>query len=180
MVSEPLETTVELFSPLDFEAMHAKGLAMCGHGALAAICKISVEETLQSFIHKRTWVNIPDMLFALQSIQHQLKISGRARLTYGRLAEEIFPARGLVLIQFLGSWMNPGVPPGAACQHTHWAAVDRWPATGEEVIWDINYNVWVRKTEWEARMIPQLIADNPRRTGWKIKRSFFVNYEPHS
>jgi hypothetical protein len=76
---------------------------------------------------------------------------------------------GLVDIQFIGSWLDPGVPPGAACRQTHWIA------TSGALVYDINLGEWVRRDRWEYVMASELRAAlSPKSTGFRVKRGYEI------
>lgn len=121
------------FSPTDMEFANEHFGAMCGHGALAAALGVPVLHVMPLF-DKAGWVNIPGMKAA---IQH----AGRA---YRKAPRP--PERGVavVLVQFLGSWMEPQVPFAARCAHRHWVAVN------DMRVWDVNRPEWISTAEWLA------------------------------
>ncbi len=65
---------------------------------------------------------------------------------------------GLMRVQFVGPWCNPGVPMPARYHATHWVGVD-----GDDVF-DINalvlpHNGWIGKEEWQERILPVLMGE---------------------
>lgn len=145
--------------PQDADEANAALGATCGHFALAAVLGDSVMKTAKFFfdalvVKGRSWINLPMMHAALTSTGREWRSIGRE-----------WPQHGLVLIQFLGSWMNPGVPAAAACRHTHWVA------TAGGMVADVNAEDWLTRSAWEE-CVPQLF---PRRaTGWEVKRGIEV------
>ncbi len=124
----------------------------CGPAALAACLGLTPEDVrphLGDFA-RRGYMNPTMMGQALASL-------GRRWMSVRAIAD-----RGVVRIQFGGPWMKPGVPPAAAYRHTHWIAA----MVHERAVWvyDVNGG-WRTRTDWEAEIIPLLVADNPRRDG---------------
>lgn len=133
------------FSPLDMDLAHKVFGAMCGHGALAAALGIPVMDVMQYFKEEdlsKGWVNTPMM---------QAAIFASGRDMTRDLNWEAGP--GVALVQFLGKWMNPGVPAVARCAHRHWVA---WQPG--KIIWDSNIEMWISFEEWET-WLPQLYSD---------------------
>lgn len=145
-------------TPLDMDIAAETFGAACGHGALAAATDKRVVDVLRYFpgIEKgKRWVNIPDMHEALTAL-------GRR---WWSVAEK-WPANGVVIVQFTGPWTKPGVPPTAACKHTHWIAAR------EGYVWDANSPDWMPLAVWEALLVPELMPK--RGDGWRIKRGFEI------
>jgi hypothetical protein len=98
----------------------------------------------------------------------------------GRRLIEVWPERlGLARIQWLGSWMNPGVHPGAATARTHWVAVLK--CENESLIFDVNHYhrwndeaAWVPREQWERETVPLLVLDVKGATGWKLRDSLEI------
>lgn len=117
--------------------------AMCGHGALAAALGIPVMDAMQYF-EKGGWINMPMMKAAIYKAgKNPIKVRGMHRC-----------GPGVALIQFLGKWMNEGVPAAARCAHRHWVAFQ-----SDKTIWDSNIEMWVSFEEWEA-WLPTLYTEN--------------------
>lgn len=68
---------------------------------------------------------------------------------------------GIYRIQFLGPWLDPGVPPRVAYFHTHWVAV-RGPWVLDTVV---DPSSWIRLTEWIVRI--HAYSNEAPSTGWK-------------
>lgn len=129
-----MSETPELFAPPDMVTAYADLGAMCGHGALAAALGIPVKQAFPYF-EQRGWVNIPMMKAAIEKA--------------GKFWLRTFAQPGLgtavVMVQWLGRWMEPGVPIGARCAHRHWIALR------EGNVWDSLRcrDGWLTRTEWE-------------------------------
>ena len=146
--------TKTLFSPWDMEVAAVNFDAACGHGALAAAVGCQVCYAMQYF-GAGGWVNIPMMKSAL----------AHANVCFDSVdGWDQTGACAVTMIQFLGPWMNPGVPVAARCQHRHWVA------TREGMVWDCNTGKWQTREEWEKEVPPLLMPK--RGTGFQATRSF--------
>ena len=58
------------------------------------------------------------------------------------------------MIQFLGPWMEPGVPVAARCTQRHWIGLR------DGAVWDSNCQHWTTLAEWEE-WVPRIY---PRRS----------------
>lgn len=130
--SPPAEASCSPFCPNDMDIAHRHFNAMCGHGALAAALGTSVLSVLPLF-EKMGWVNIPVMKGAIIRAERSWR-SSKSMPEQGN---------GVALIQWLGSWMNPGVPVGARCAYRHWIAFH------DGLIWDANFPSWRKLADWE-------------------------------
>ena len=74
---------------------------------------------------------------------------------------EAWPTAGLCLIQFTGPWTERDFTQ-AALQHTHWIAV-----LGEYVF-DINWNGWLPRANWEEVVLEELLMFCRSSTGWEV------------
>ena len=144
------------YCPPDMDRMASSFGAACGHGALAACLGVPV--ALACAIGwpdgTRGWVNMPDMERALGLCEARFQIIGRR-----------LPADGLAILQWLGPWTQPNVPPRVACMHRHWIAVRGI------LIWDANLQGWMPRAKWEE-FVPDLLP--PRATGWEVARGYEV------
>lgn len=147
--------SIELPIPPDWrEASHVSNLA-CGHGALAAALGIGAWEAFGLLGSKEGWVNMPMMEAALQASRRRWRRL-RPQERFGAAAG------GVVMVQFLGSWMEAGNP-YAACRYRHWAA------TRNGLVWDVNWpDAWLTKPAWVCRMIAELLPTVKRATGWDV------------
>ena len=128
LLSEPV------FSCDDSEAAHKAWDFNCGPGAIAAVVRMTPDE-LRPFMgdFERKYYTNPTLMF---DILKRLGVGIR------RLDKGVWPAYGLVRIQWHGRWMNEGVPMAARYRHTHWIAHrDRPDITivgGYHEVFDIN------------------------------------------
>lgn len=142
-----------LFSPWDFRVASINFEAMCGHGALAAAIRCDVCHVMQ-FFDRGGWVNVPTM-------EEALIRAGKSPISVRGWDEKHRPA--VTILQFLGPWMSPGVPPAARCRYRHWVA------TFGRLVWDINTGKWLPREQWEADVIDDLMP--PRGTGYEAFRT---------
>lgn len=158
-----------LYRPTDIDAANASLGASCGHAALAAITGREVKDVWHSArlaFEARQYVSAPAMEDALSLVVSRLN------WRHGSSAR-VFPVRGLVLIQWEGPWMAPGLPFGAQLARTHWIAVDRTDAG--EMIYDINQDGWRMTADWERATVPQIIATIKRATGaYHVRKAYEV------
>lgn len=134
-----------LFSPTDMQEANMTCGAMCGHGALAAALGIPVMAAMSHFT-KPKWVNVPMMKAAIHNAGYR----------WERIPKPSQGMTAVILIQFLGPWTNPGVPPAAACKYRHWVA------TRGGFIWDANFQEWQYEGGWKRRFVE---IYPPRATG---------------
>lgn len=148
------------YSPWDMEVASVNFEAMCGHGAIAAALGTEVCRVMQYFERGR-WVNVPMMEAALlQAGIRPWRMAGWHADTPGEVA--------VTILQFLGSWMAPGVPQGARCRYRHWVA------TREGYVWDCNSGQWQSRADWEREVMAELMP--PRATGYEPFRTFYWKY----
>lgn len=129
--------------------------AMCGHGALAAALGLPVLHVMPLF-DKSGWVNIPTMKAA---IQH----AGRS---YRKAPRPPEIGIAVVLVQWLGTWMEPQAPAAARCAHRHWIAVNNMLA------WDVNRPEWIAVSEWLAwlpTIYPRRVTGHQVDSVWVIE-----------
>lgn len=161
---------MNLYRPTDVDRAHERYGASCGHAALAAILGREVCDVWQAarqVFEGRPYVSAPAMQDALALLYPRNWRPGAAR-------GQEFPARGLVLIQFEGPWMAPGLPLGAQLARTHWIATVRDPETIS--VYDINNRggEWLSRGVWEDTTLRDLLAHHKRATGWHVRRSYEV------
>lgn len=111
------------YTPAQATAAHDDWNAMCGHFSIAAATARPLEDIRTAGVPLKGWMNPTMIKQTLQALgikhdQHHLEdIEGPAEIL--ALADQ-----GAILrIQWEGSWLNPGVPKGAAYQRTHYIAV---------------------------------------------------------
>lgn len=145
------------YSPPDMDQAAEAFGAACGHGALAAALGTTVGITVDRYFDGQGgWVNIPMMKAAM------------ARAGRSCRRQPAIPSRGdgVALVQWLGRWMEPQVPPAARCAHRHWIAFR------EGLVWDVNRPRWMSPEEWH-RWVPALYG--PKVTGHQISSAYLLN-----
>lgn len=143
----------ELLAPTDTLEAFETWEATCGPAALAAILGRSVMSLREKVKPYRGFMSIADMLRSLRSlkVEHTLM-----RKDFNQLIPQV--QRGdyigrLSIIQWGGSWLTPGVHPGASLCRTHWIAYRHSPP----VIYDVNADGWISTTAWETVMAPEIM-----------------------
>jgi hypothetical protein len=129
-----------IFSPTDMEAAAARG-ARCGHGALAAALGIPVLEAMKHL--KSGWVNVPMMKRAIEAHGRRWK----------RVERPEAGDTAVILVQFLGPWMDEGKPPALACRYRHWVACNE-----DGQLWDANWPGWMPHDVWKT-LAPELLPE---------------------
>ena len=141
----------------------------CGPGALAAVLGISLDEVrpmIPDFDAKR-YTNPTMMNVALRA-------SGREWKKVGA----VWPAYGLVRLQWEGPWTEPGVPMAARYRYTHW--VGSWiTSTRGHGVFDINCmnngTGWALRDDWEREIVPAITAQYKRASGkWHVTHALQV------
>jgi hypothetical protein len=170
MISHPTNTTDRFhlaFSADESEKAHEAWGCNCGPGALAACIGWTLDAIrphLATFEAKR-YLNSRDMADAIASTGHRHHATASDD-------PEAFPTHGLVLVQWAGPWLNPGVPYAARLRATHWIA----SKILDDGLWVFDINAgWLSFEEWESWMVPKLVAATKRATGeWSVNRSWEV------
>jgi hypothetical protein len=147
------------YAPPDVDEAVAAYNATCGPAALAAIVQQPLMRlrTLFPGFPRKCWVNPTAMMAALDRLNAPFENRKRAWPTYG-----------LAFLQWDGPWLAPGIPVGAAYKHTHWIAVVQDVA---RMIYDINADGWLPGPEWEQRIVPAILAEEPEASG-----TYFVRW----
>lgn len=184
-----------LYVPADVEEAYRLHKANCGPAALAAILERPVEEVMSYF--GPNWPGFTNPTRMLEAVKHacwDLR-SDERRLGYATFPkvraidvrrephpdERPWPAPGVALIQWGGSWTRPGVPVAAAYQHTHWVAAQH-DAGGTLMVYDINAGDgkggWLSRAEWARTIVPSLLDlhKGTDRTYW-VRYSIQVRYQ---
>lgn len=125
--------------------------ANCGPGAIAAVLDSTLEAIRPNLgdFEKKHYTN-PTLMY---QILNNLKVKWQLITDHLR-----WPKNGLVRVQWLGPWTEPGQHWAARQRHTHWVA-SRW-LDHDIYIFDINcicVGGWVPVTEWELQVAPWLI-----------------------
>lgn len=145
-----------LHVPRDIDACNAAWSASCGHGALAALLGVEVEET--RVLLPKPWTTPTAMRDALR----QRRVAFVAETNTDEL-RRAWPLRGLIFVQFGGPWLKEGVPVAAAYRHTHWVATE---VTGaERHVYDANLDEVIPFGEWTDILLPEIMRDVRRCDG---------------
>ena len=133
----------------------------CGPGAIAALLSLTPGELRPHLgdFKAKGYMNAPMVMTALRSLGRPFSV-----------IPDGWPRFGLVRIQFEGPWLDPGVPFGARCWHTHWVAVISEGGIPQR-IFDINGTCsgWLPYDEWAYELVPWLLEDKKRATGgWHL------------
>jgi hypothetical protein len=148
-------TLDDLYILPDFEITEERDGVACGHGALAAALERPLLTVLDALPEGA--VNLPQMKLALLRCGRS-----HVHVQYGWMPDAR-ETPSLVLLQFLGSWMQPEVHPAARCRYRHWVArCGDW-------IFDINAATWLPFTEWEEFLRINVLPH--RATGYEVFRS---------
>ncbi len=154
----------------DLEAAADAWNANCGPMSLAAVLGLPTVEAARPLVQPfRGFMSPTDMRKAVSA-------AGRFE-GIGYLAvddPDPWPTLGLVRIQWVGSWLDPGVDPRAAYRYTHFVGARRGlPEEDERLggydddavfIYDCNANAWLPLDVWAA-WCPTLWPK--RATGWR-------------
>lgn len=148
----------DLYCPTDADEAHATWKANCGPAALAALLGWPVMATRRLFPRypAQPWTNPTHMKAALDAA------GVRHRNTATRVPHALW------FIQWNGPWDAPGVPVTVAYRHTHWIAAARG------LVYDVNAGEWISRAEWEAELVPHLLAATPKATGWRVRTGIEV------
>lgn len=133
--------------------------ASCGPVAFAALARLRLEAVTQYFptSDETVWTNRVTMRRALRAIGFEFDKNPGT-----------WPRVGLCLIHFTGPWTRRGYP-AAILQHTHWIAVY------EEYVFDINWNGWLPRANWEEVVIEHLLARRLLADGWALMTAYEVS-----
>ncbi len=158
-----MKQDIPLYEPRDMDAAVKLG-ARCGHGAFAAALSLPVITAMQGFprlIEEGvSWVNESAMIEALVR-------SGRP---FHKVSQSDWPQHGLVQVQWLGPWSEPGNPSTWSRARRHWIAVHG------DLIWDANFQMWVSKTDWAILIRAEGVMP-AKATNWTKITSIEVAYE---
>lgn len=141
--------------------------ANCGPMALAAVLDLPTVEAARQLVQPfRGFMSPTDMYSALNRAGARYTDVERVRLL------------GLVRIQWVGPWCDPGVDPRAAYRYTHWIGMRcaGQPGPGHlgegMLVYDATPNRWIELAEW-ARWCPSLYPK--RATGWRMSTAIEVH-----
>lgn len=161
-MSAGYDISAPLFVPWDIDVARINFGANCGPAAFAAVTQSEVCRVMQYFPHfpDRRWTNLTQMLRAFALAGYKTGVEKCAA-----------PSRGVALVQWLGPWSEKQFFSQWSLVHTHWIGVE------ENWFFDHNAGCWQGFDEWSARTAPQLVAEVPRATGWRIKYGVEVTKE---
>jgi len=130
----------------------------CGPVAFAALARLHWQAALLFFpdLTQRPWINRTSMERALRTIGYD----------YTRDPCR-WPSVGLCLLHFTGPWTRRGYP-AAVLQYTHWIAVQ------EDYVFDVNWNGWLPRQNWEEVVLEELLAHKFMADGWIVMTSYEV------
>lgn len=146
-----------LWQPTESSMDHSR-YATCGTMSFAAAARLKLDVAARYFpeIDAKPWINRTMM-------EKALRASGRQ---FDRRGTD-WPDYGLCLVHFVGPWTQRAYPT-AMLPHTHWIAVDR------DYVFDVNWNGWLPRWNWEDVVLDELLASRPRATGWQIMTSYEI------
>lgn len=150
-------TQDDLYVPPDTYQAYLDWGATCGPAALAAIlaCRVmSLKKVMQPY---RGYTTFGAMRLALKKLDvpyHVLRNDFKLTLGFAGVSY----AGRLSMIQWGGSWLQPGVHVGAALSRTHWVAVVEDPVR----IYDVNAGsagtgCWVTLQDWMTVIAPSIM-----------------------
>lgn len=121
----------------------------CGPAAIAAILDMTPAELRPHLcdFEKKKYTN-PRLMY---------KILNGLGVEYRKLSQ-LWPGWGLVRVQWLGPWTEPGVPNIKRQRHTHW--IGSFTDKNDIFIYDINcmcVGGWVTLAEWRDDVVPWLL-----------------------
>lgn len=145
------------FTAADAERASKAWGANCGPAAIAAIMHLTLDEVrpYMGDFERKHYTN-PTLMFATLG---RLREAGICRSW--RIGPKLWPAYGLVRIQWEGPWMRPGVPIAARYRHTHWVGA----ATVNDRIGVFDVNAlangsgWADVEDWSEILVPHLISE---------------------
>jgi hypothetical protein len=163
------------FTQQDAERASDEWGCNCGPSAIAAILQLTLDEVrphMGDFETKR-YTN-PTLMFETLD---RLRVAGVCR--GWRPGPKLWPAYGLVRIQWEGPWTEPGVPMRVRYRHTHWVGAAQ--ANDRIGVFDINAmnngSGWCRVEDWRDTLVPFIIEECvPRGNGkWHITHAIEVS-----
>ncbi len=110
------------------------------------------------YFERGGWVNIPIMKAAIAK-------SGRRFASLGELWAPV--GDGVTLIQWLGPWMNEGVPIAARSKYRHWVGCR------DGFVWDVNLQMWDTRKGWND-WVPTIYPK--RATGHKVQTTLLITH----
>jgi hypothetical protein len=135
--------------------------ATCGPAAFAALARLHIEAAISYFPDSTNvaWTNRTMMRRALTSIGFDfVHLSGE------------WPRVGMCLVHFTGPWTRRAYP-AALLRQTHWVAVCG------DYVFDVNWNGWLPRSNWEEVVIEKLLAERRPADGWMVMAAFEVSVD---
>jgi len=138
----------------------------CGPGAICAVLNMTPAELRPRMLtfEAKGYTNPKLMKDVLRNLDVSWAEVFRSEERSKRV---IWPAVGLVRVQWAGPWTNPGVPLTVRQRHTHWIGVR--PGALPREVFDINATCvggWVFWEEWTGQLVPWLLKQvEPKATG---------------
>jgi hypothetical protein len=167
--------TGDLYGPPDVAEAYDAWRATCGPAAMAALLGKPVMAVRECFPGFKGYCNPTVMQAALDAAGVKW---------HATTLQYYWPVNGLAFVQFEGSWLQPGVPVGAAYRRTHWVSVrSRNICTGTKLppaVYDVNAGKWLTRPEWESEVLPQLLAAHKGATGFHVRKGIEVVLEGKS
>lgn len=151
------------FCPQDLAIMIEAGCCACGQAALAAALERDVKGVIKGFIgNPGLWVSA------------SLMVTAAATLGFTVRKTDPFPhEKAVMLVQGLGSWMNPGVPLSARNARTHWVATCRTDY-GTPWVYDVNIGDWLPASVWESDILADIL-EGWKAKAWNVRTTFVLN-----
>jgi hypothetical protein len=171
--------TFHVLTPAEFDR---ETWASCGPTALAALLHRPLAEIRHAFPHQRegrTWTNFQHMQAALRTLEIHVASAWSAP---SLSMPAPWPTRGLVIVQFNGSWDVMPVNHPAQLQRTHWIAVSPLLDVGGKpvepavpMVFDVNLVDgfddrtmliscgWTTRQAWETVVAPLLAKDHGKK-----------------
>jgi len=170
------------YTPAEAAAAHEHRNMHCGHFAIAAATGNSLEKIHHCGVPIKGWMN-PSMIRATLNalaVSHRPQALGPGHIVNtphsleGHLHCLDYGAGIIIRLQWEGSWLNPGVPPGAAYARTHYIA------SKNGCILDPAHdpNQWLSISDWLPIVQTQILPNIKRATGWHFTHAWILEEQP--
>lgn len=142
-------TYLEGLTPCNETSSSVPNDAGCGPMAFAALAGVSRNELAKYFpdVCDRSWTNRRDMENAFRAFGLEFKKQANS-----------WPTVGLCLIHWTGPWSSG--------HHTQILKRTHWVAVIDDYVFDINWQGWLPKENWEDVVVDELLRSHPRSNGW--------------